>query len=431
MTQLQSSSFRLTAVPMEKRQTFLAVLSAVSIFLPYYITSCVIAAIAVYVICSPQRRARIISMPYSKLIFGVVGVGMVVSLGYANYTGALVSALIGCALAVALYLRSFMTRRLFDRMMDVVCVGGLCVSIIAVAQKMTSSVFTRPYVVFDNPNFFATVMEIVTLVAVYRLMASPRRSSFYFAVAMFSGFGVYLSGSLSAFAVCTVGVAFYLVLRGHTRAGLMIVVSAAAFALLSGEALPRLMSLLGSISVNSQENSAAAQAVEKTAAEILTIRPVEEVGGSIANRFSIWKTALMAIPDHLLLGQGPNTYAMVYSRYLGFASSHTHNMILDVILNYGILGGGAIFFFALQQFHTAVRKVRERKSTTTNLLLIVLCVMMAMHGMTDVTLLWPQTGLLFLLIYSSSGIRTVPQARCFVLRAPDFTANHEFKGNVQ
>ena len=88
MTKLQSSSFRLTAVPMEKRQTFLAVLSAVSIFLPYYITSCVIAAIAVYVICSSQRRARIVSMPYSKLIFGVVGVGAVVSLGYANYTGA-------------------------------------------------------------------------------------------------------------------------------------------------------------------------------------------------------------------------------------------------------------------------------------------------------------------------------------------------------
>ena len=140
---------------------------------------------------------------------------------------------------------------------------------------------------------------------------------------------------------------------------------------------------------------------------------------------------MMAIPDHLLLGQGPSTYAMVYSRYLGFASSHAHNMLLDVMLNYGLLGGGAILFFALQQFHTAVRKVRERKSTTTNLLLIVLCVMMAMHSMTDVTLLWPQTGLLFLLIYSSSGIRTVPQARCFVLRTPDFTAGHEFKRNMQ
>ena len=57
--------------------------------------------------------------------------------------------------------------------------------------------------------------------------------------------------------------------------------------------------------------------------------------------------------------------------------------------------------------------------------------MMAMHSMTDVTLLWPQTGLLFLLIYSSSGIRTVPQARCFVLRTPDFTAGHEFKRNMQ
>ena len=430
MTKLQSSSFRLTAVPMEKRQTFLAVLSAVSIFLPYYITSCVIAAIAVYVICSSQRRARIVSMPYSKLIFGVVGVGAVVSLGYANYTGALVSALIGCALTVALYLRSFMTRRLFDRMMDIVCVGGLCVSAIAVVQKMAGSAFTRPYAVFDNPNFFATVMEMVTLVAVYRLMASPRRSSFYFAVAVFSGFGVYLSGSLSAFAVCTVGIAFYLVLRGHAKASLLVVASAAAFVLLSGEALPRLMSLLGNAAASGQEGSAA-QTAKETATEILTVRPVEEVGGSIANRFSIWKTAMMAIPDHLLLGQGPSTYAMVYSRYLGFASSHAHNMLLDVMLNYGLLGGGAILFFALQQFHTAVRKVREKKSTTTNLLLIVLCVMMAMHSMTDVTLLWPQTGLLFLLIYSSSGIRTVPQARCFVLRTPDFTAGHEFKRNMQ
>ena len=431
MTQLQSLSFRLTAAPTEKRQTFFAVLAAVSVFLPYYITSGVIAAGAVYVLCGSQRRARIVTMPYSKLAFAAAGGGLVISLGYANYTGALASVLILCALTDVFYLRSFMTRRLFDRMMDVVCTGGIFAGLIAVVQKIAGNASTRPCVVFDNPNYFATVMEIAALVAVYRLLANPRRRNFYFAAAVFSGFGVYLSGSLSAFAVCACGIVFYLVLRGHIKAGIMVAASAVAFALLSGWGLPQIASLLENFSSDPSGSGTAVQTVEKTSAEILTIRTEAEVGGSIANRFSIWRTALMAVPDHLLLGQGPNTYAMVYSRYLGFASSHAHNMILDVILNYGIIGGGVIFFFALQQFYTAARKVRERKSTTTNLLLIVLCLMMAMHGMTDVTLLWPQTGLLFLLVYSSSGIRTVPQARCLMLCAPDFAPNHEFKRNAQ
>ena len=425
MTFLQSLSFRLTAVPHEKRQILLTFAAAVSIFLPYYVSACVLVGIALYVLCGRQRRIRIVSMPYSKLIFAVIGVGCLVSLGYANYVGALVSVLIACALVTGLYLRSFMTRRLFNRILDVLCVGGLCVSVAAILQKLAGGADVRPFVVFDNPNFFATVMEMMVLIAVYRLMGNPRHSNFYFSAALLAAFGVYLSGSLSAFAVCVAGVALYLLLRGHTKTGVLIIVLAAGFVLLATEALPHLMMLLGSAS-----NSDAAETAGKSASELLTVRSAENVGCSVSNRLSIWKTALLAIPDHLLFGQGPNTYAMIYSKYLGPAFSHAHNMILEMLLNYGIIGGGAIVFFAFQQVHAAMRKIREHKSTTTNLLLVVLCLMMLAHGMTDVTLVWPQTALMFLLVFSSSGIRTVPQARCFVLRAPDFAPNPEFKRNV-
>lgn len=431
MPQLHSSPFRLTAAPIEKRQTFVALLAAVSIFLPYYVTTCVIVLIALYALCGRQRRSRIISMPHSRLIFAVIGIGAFVSLGYANYTGALVSILLACALVAAFYLRSFMTRRLFDRMMDIACAGGAVVGIIAIVQKLSGSAPVRLYVVFDNPNYFATVMEIVALIAVYRLLGNPRKSSFYFTAAVLAGFGIYLSGSLSALVVGTIGVAFYLILRGHIKASVWVIASISCFMLLSTGALSQLLELLGCAPLNDTlVNNAAVQNAKCTAVQMLTIRPAEEINGSIANRFSIWKTALLAIPEHLLFGQGPNTYAMIYSRYLGYASSHTHNLILEALLNYGIVGGGMIAFFALKQFGAAVRKVREHKSTTTNLMLVVLCIMMTLHGMTDVTLLWPQTGLLFLLVFSSSGIRTVPQPRSFVLRAPEFSPNPEFKRHL-
>ncbi len=425
MTQLQNSLFRLKTAPTEKKQTFLAITAAVSIFLPFYLTSCVIVAIALYVLGGKYRRSRVLAMPYSKLIFGVIGTGVIISLGYENSYGAMIGCLMICGLILAFYLRSFMTRGLFQKMMDVVCAGGLCVSIIGIVQKLFGTAGTRPAVVFDNPNFFATVMEMVVLIAVYRLLGNGKYSNFYFITALFCAFGVYISGSLSALAVCTAGVVLYLVLRGHNKVAVMIALSVTAFVLLATQVLPEMTTVINA----AQSRPGLSETVKNTASQMLTIRTEEQVGNSVFSRFSIWKTSLQAIPDHLLFGQGPNTYAMVYSRYLGFASSHAHNMLLDVVLNYGIIGGGAIVFFVFQQFHVAARKVRERKSTTTNLLLIVIAVMMAMHGMTDVTLIWPQTGLLFLLVYCSSGIRTVPQARCFVLRAPDFTPNPQFKRN--
>ena len=126
-------------------------------------------------------------------------------------------------------------------------------------------------------------------------------------------------------------------------------------------------------------------------------------------RLSIWHTALQGILQHPLFGQGPVTYEMIYTQFSGYATHHAHNLILDTFLNYGVVGASLIGFFLLYQLRLVIRRIRRGISSSTGVLLLVMTFATFAHGMTDTTVMWLQTGLLFLLVYSRWG---------FVRRSP-------------
>lgn len=67
--------------------------------------------------------------------------------------------------------------------------------------------------------------------------------------------------------------------------------------------------------------------------------------GTIDARFNIWKVALSGIADHPLLGWGPNTFPLIFSKYYRPELwgqepwfDRTHNFVFDWLISGGILG---------------------------------------------------------------------------------------------
>ena len=363
----------------DKKQKIFAFSIVVSIFLPFYITALVIAAGAIYVLAGRQRRAFALAEPYSRLIVTGVFSWSLVSLLYQNFYGAGVSVLLAAALMTAFYMRSFMTQRLFNTLMDIACLCSISTTIVAFFQIVYlkgMGLEPRAESVCFNPNYYGMLMEFMALVALYRAFGNAKFRRFYAVVIVSSLLGIYFCGSISAAAVVCAGVLLFFLLRGRYKY-FWVFASVGALAAIAA----------------------------------LTVLPIifpraSDADHSMDQRLSIWGTALQGIQMNPLFGQGPMTYESIYAQFSGYATHHAHNLVIDIILNYGIVGASMIAFYAFYQLRTLLSRIRHGISSSAGVLLAVLAFMTFIHGMTDVTILWLQTGMFFLVVYSSIGIRS-------------------------
>ncbi len=363
----------------EKKQKIFAFCTVVSIFMPFYITGVAMVVGAIYVIANRERRAWALAEPYSRMILTAVAAWTLISLLYQNFYGAGISLLLTAVLFVMFYLRSFMTQRLFNTLMDVACLASISTTVIAVGQIIYYEgigSLERAESVCFNPNYYGMLMEFMAIIALYRGFGNPKFRKFYGLVIASSLVGIYLCASISAAAAVFAGVLLFLLLRGRYRCFWLFAVIGVLAALAALTVLP------------------------------IIFPRASDADHSMDQRLSIWFTALQGIRQHLFFGQGPMTYEMIYTQFSGYATHHAHNLFLDTILNYGLVGAGIIGFFAVTQVRVVLSRIRRGISSSTGVLMLVLAFITVVHGMTDVTVLWIQTGAMFLLVYSSIGIRS-------------------------
>ena len=123
------------------------------------------------------------------------------------------------------------------------------------------------------------------------------------------------------------------------------------------------------------------------------------------NRISIWKTSIQAISNSPLFGKGFFTYFHIQPTIEGsYPTQHAHNLFIDSILSYGIIGSliGLLYF---SRFFSNVAKCNEKlRNNKISGFIIALSVAILVHSMIDLTLLWFQTGLLFAIILGGIGV---------------------------
>jgi O-antigen ligase len=373
---------------------YLVLLLTVSIFLPFYFSVACVISISIMTMINCRKRDRAFSAPYTKFLFVFVIATFFIAAYYNNYVGMMYSITIYAVVVSALYLRSVMTRLIFNQALDLACLASIWCLFIALYQKATAYALApnyRPVSVFSNANYYGMVLEFVILIALYRIFTNPKLTAFYLMIISLNFFGIYLTASFSSLAAVLCAVIAMLLLKRQYRYVVAFVLAAA---------------LLAGIFV---------------LFPALVPRGSEALDRTIAERLSIWATAVRGFRQEPLFGQGAMTYQLIYEQFAGYKTYHCHNLFLDMLLNYGIVGFAAVGFYFFMQARILLFRFRSNICNNMNILLLSMLTAILVHGMTDVTIFWIQTAALFLLVYSSTGIDSVFMERRLL---PEFLSEY-------
>lgn len=354
-------------------------LAFLSVFLPYYITAVFLIAIPVYLFFT-HRLDGLFRKNSTVWIIVFTIYSAIVAACNLNLIGVICSIGFFLLMIILLYTRQRFTVHSFERGLDICCIAGTVTSLLCFAEyawnmlhPVQSGIY-RCRLYFFNCNYLATVLATVIIICGYKVLSGRRRKMWYYAAAVFCAFGAYLTGSLLVWVEVLIGMAALLLLmRKHQMLSILLLLAGTACIVLYcvPELLPR----------------------------------IQDSNITTDNRVVIWRTSLQAIAKSPIFGRGFLTYYHIYSDFPGsYPTTHAHNILLEPILSFGIVGT-ALMLIPLIYYYRRVILCRnaQNKLNATSLILALSCALV-IHGTTDLTFMWIQTGLLYCLIMGGVGI---------------------------
>ena len=123
-------------------------------------------------------------------------------------------------------------------------------------------------------------------------------------------------------------------------------------------------------------------------------------------RLGIWEVAINAIPKSILLGRGYYSYCHVWTLVANpeFAALHAHNLYIEMLLNFGLIGTGFLTAFCAIQISRALKHCKEAGNRLEVSLIICMASAILIHSLADTTIFWPQTGFFAVLILASPSV---------------------------
>lgn len=366
----------------------------VSVFLPYVFTGIILVSMAIYLCISPKTNRRIFVHKGSRWLILFFLEILIVPVVYKNWIGLAAGFGLICILILGLFARSAMTIRIYERMLNIACLASVPVGVVAIIERICLQVLHddldsyRCISVFFNANYFATVVATVIIICAYKVGSHQGHRLLYFSIAAFNMISAYLSGSLFVWVEIFIGVAlvFFLMRKHEMLSGLLLGGGLFCFMLYfaPGLLLPRL-----------------------TESPLTTER-----------RLDIWSTAVKAFFKTPLFGEGAMTYYHVYQNYEGsYPTTHAHNLYLDPLLSFGLVGTALLMIYVVSYMRTLIHCLKSRSDEKITVLICAVIAAALIHGVTDLTLFWIQTGLFFVLVLSGLNLCTRRAGRTFKLKA--------------
>jgi O-antigen ligase len=360
------------------RRDEVAILCLVAaVFTSAVLSVAVLAAILALLAWQKRLAAIVQSVPESRCLLACSLTTLAVSLARWNLTG-IATAFVLCAVfVVSLYIRSVMTRALFEKIIDVACWASLPGFAVIVAQRMATirEPLFRASSLFLNANYYGAVTALMILLCIYKMIQPEQRHwKFYLSILLVNAAGLNISDCRSAMAALGVSILVMLWLYKRFRdMGIM------AFLVVLNGVLIRLVPWL-------------------------TLR-IGHVGMDFAYRLSIWKTAARGILLHPFFGQGGGTYRLIFARFGGPDEWHAHSLFLDPLLNFGIVGVMLLAVYYGRNLLSIRNLSRDPADRPRYILMAAVVACVVIHGMTDITVFSVQTGLLVSILLGVAGIR--------------------------
>lgn len=372
------SSVKKRAASYEKEQLAIG-LAAASIFMPFIITCITLIAVVVWALANKNTRAKMFADKSNLPIYIFSVLLLFVPLFYLRYISALAGMGFLITLLFFLLAKSAMTRPFYDALMDICCFASIIPFLYSLVQKLVMGIGYRTTGGMLNANYYGTICEIVIIIAAYRLLTSPKSKAIYYSIIAMNVAGIFLCDCQSAWIAVMVGVIGLLFFCGRKKQGVLVLIISivlVAIGLFTPGLLPRM----------------------------------EVMPQTFSTRKNIWMTAIEGIKAHFLFGQGTLTYLFTYQLYDGYKTYHAHSLYLDPLLSYGIVGVGVMLSYVILLFRRIYLNIKQ--SFNREVMAVVLAVIFAVcvHGITDITILWVQTGMLLFLVLS--GIFIKPENKC-------------------
>lgn len=351
-----------------------------SVFLPYYLTAAALIAASVYIlVCGKGKDAFAKNGGVWIILF--ILYSAVVALCYGNFVGVACSVGLLLLIYIAIYARRVLTPTSFERALDLCCICGPITGLLCFLEyfyhlfRTTSPTEEfRCELYYFNSNYLATVLGTVIIICAYKVVMRKGNPIPYFAAAALTALGAYLSGSMFVWVEVLIGCAVLLLVSRQNQL-------LSILFLLAGTGMIILYFIPG------------------------LIPRIEHAEGTTNNRIMIWEVCLDAIKKTPIFGRGFLTYFHIKDDYVGsYNSTHAHNILMELILSFGIVGTLPITVYFINYFKRVFLCHGAQSKHHASILIIALTAAQLVHGIIDLTFMWVQTGLLFCLIMGGIGI---------------------------
>lgn len=359
---------------------------ACSLFLPMYVSTICIAIVTGFALFKKNLFSSIKHQIGAKFLYAFCLLEVIVSLFYANSIGvinALGMLLIGAYIA---FYRNHISSHVFDLMIEMIIFLSLIIAVFGLfefnyySQLANHSFFDlyvqnkpsrRVHVSFFNANIYAMMIEFFIVSCLYRWIkcSSIQEKTYYVFCGTVNLIMLYLTGCRTAFIPLALVVPVFFICYGERKWILLsigLIITGIIAVLLIPDLIPRLSDV-----------------------------------STLESRFEIWEGALQGIAMYPFFGNGPQTYGRLYSIYDWHKAPHAHNIYIDAISSYGIIGTVLLvgYYMYLGKEMIQVRKHRALFGMMVSFVLIYL-----IHGLLDCTLnaLW--TGMFFFIVLNTGAM---------------------------
>ncbi len=287
-------------------------------------------------------------------------------------------------------MRSVVTEKTFENCLDICCFAGIPLGIGAVVEKMLSfptradlqltpiswffNFDERCQLWFFNPNYFGALLAAIIIICAFKATAHKRGALLYYVCAAFAALGLYLSGSLFAIVEIFVGLCILLILRKkHLMLAMFLFAVGISFILVFflPNLLPRISESLHTTDL----------------------------------RVRIWDEAITLIKANPIFGKGFLTFYFESSANPTlYQTTHAHNFALEGLLSFGIVGCVLILMLLWSYFKTVTLCKELLRDNCATTLILTISAAVLIHMTTDMTIIWMQTALLYMLIFGGVGI---------------------------
>ena len=348
-----------------------------SIFISLYVTCGVLVGAFIYLVKTGKLKNAIVRVSGSLYIMAFCGLSILVSSYYLNWHGILIGIGMSLIFGFGMYVRTVMTKPLLETILKICCIASIFCCGVAIAQQlvMAHDASYRASSTFYNANYYATIIEFVVIFCSYKLMQehTKKQRLLYIATILVNVLGLYLCDCRTVWAAIIAGIVMMLFFARKYKA-ILIAIGASCVFVIALSFLPSLFPRIDSIE------------------------------SSFEVRESIWITALKGIVANPIFGQGGATYGQIYSFYGGHPTFHAHNLFLDPLLNFGIVGTSLLIVYLVRNCYPILKMYTKKTDPQLFSMLVGILCCVLVHGMMDTTVFWIQTGLLFMILLGSAGI---------------------------